>query len=86
MQPEVAEPPVPPGRCTSPQWWHDTQFAYNTRAISTWSGTLFSRKSFFTPLSDASESCFFFPIVMRWRAVVRVGAEVSVVWTMPVAF
>jgi hypothetical protein len=57
-------------------------FAYNTGAISTGSGTLFNRRSFFMPLSDASESCFFFPMVMRRRAVVRMGAEVSVVWTM----
>ena len=33
-------------------------------------------------LGLASESCFFFPMVMRQRAVVRVGAEVSVVWAM----
>jgi hypothetical protein len=42
------------------------------------------------PLPDASKSFFFFPMVMRPRAVVRVGAEVSVVWamvgTMPVDF
>jgi hypothetical protein len=39
---------------------------------------------------DALESCFFFLMVMRWRAVVRVGAEVSMVWVMagkmPVGF
>jgi hypothetical protein len=41
-------------------------------------------------MSDVSESCFFFPMVTRQRAVVRVGAEVSVMWAMagatPVAF
>jgi hypothetical protein len=50
-----------------PQRSHDTQFVYNTRAISTGSGTLFVHGSFFTPLPDALESCFFFPIVMRRR-------------------
>jgi hypothetical protein len=54
------------------------------------SGTLFGRRSFFTPLLDTSESCFFFPMVMRRHVVARVGAEVSVVWVMamkmPVAF
>jgi hypothetical protein len=33
---------------------------------------------------------FFFPMGMRWRAVVRVGGAVSVVWamaeTMPIDF
>jgi hypothetical protein len=46
-----------------------------SRAISTGIDTLF-----FTPLSDALKFYFFFPMVMWWRAVVRVGAEVSVVW------
>jgi hypothetical protein len=43
------------------------------------SGTLCGYASFFTPLSDALKLFFFFPIVARWRAVVFVGAEVSVV-------
>jgi hypothetical protein len=51
----------------------------HTHSISTGSGTLFGRASFFAPLQDTSESCFFFPMVMQWRAAVRVGAEVSVV-------
>jgi hypothetical protein len=38
------------------------------------SGTLFGRRSFFVPLPDASKSCFFFSMVMRWRAVVKGGS------------
>jgi hypothetical protein len=61
-----------------------------SRASSTGSGTLFGRASFLMPMPDTSKSFFFFPTVMRRRAVVRVGAEVSVVWvmagTMPVDF
>jgi hypothetical protein len=50
--------------------------------ISTGSGTLFGRRTFFTQLPDASEPCFFFTMVMQQRTVVRVGAEVSVLWAM----
>jgi hypothetical protein len=61
-----------------------------SRATSTGSGTLFGRASFLTLLPNASMSFFFFPMVMRRRAVVRMGAEVSVVWemagTIPVYF
>jgi hypothetical protein len=35
----------------------------HTHSISTGSGTLFGRASFFAPLRDTSESCFFFPMV-----------------------
>jgi hypothetical protein len=79
QHPEVADLVIcqpPPGRCTSPQRWHDIQFRYINHAMSTRSSTLFGRSSFFTPLPNASESCFFFLMVMRWRVVVRVGAEV----------
>jgi hypothetical protein len=61
-----------------------------SRATSMGSSTLFGRASFLVPLPDASKSLFFFPMVMWRRAVVRVQAEVSVVWamvgTMPVDF
>jgi hypothetical protein len=61
-----------------------------SRATSTGSVTLFGRASFLVPLPDTSKSFFFFPMVMRPCAVVRVGAEVLVVWamvgTMPVDF
>jgi hypothetical protein len=50
-----------------------------SHAMLTRSGTLLGRASFLMLLSNISESCFFFPMVMRRRAVVRVGAEVSVV-------
>jgi hypothetical protein len=40
---------------------------------------MFGRVSFLVPLPNASESRFFFPMVMQRRTVVRVGAEVSVV-------
>jgi hypothetical protein len=66
------------------------QLSCSSRAISTMSGTLLGRISFFTPMTDASKSFFFFPFVMWQRAMVRVGAKVSVVWVMagmmPVAF
>jgi hypothetical protein len=67
------------------------QFLYNSRALSTTNDKLFGRTSFFASIPDASSSFFFFPMVMRWHAVVmRVGAEVAVVWamivTMSVAF
>jgi hypothetical protein len=53
-----------------------------SRATLTGSGTLCIRSAFLVPLSDASKSFFFFPMVLRWRAAV-VGVEVSVLWEMP---
>jgi hypothetical protein len=53
-----------------------------SHATSMGSRTLFGRASFLVPLPNASKLFFFFPMVMRQRAVVRVGAEVSVVWPM----
>jgi hypothetical protein len=57
----------------------DIQCSCISRAISTASGTLFGRATFFTPLSDALKLFFFFPMVAPRRAVVFVGVEVSVV-------
>jgi hypothetical protein len=64
------------------QQWHGVQLWCMSRTISMGNGTLFGRVPFLVPLSDGSESCLFFPMVTRWRAVVRVGAEVSVMWAI----
>jgi hypothetical protein len=53
-----------------------------SRTTSTGSGTLCVRSAFLVPLPDASKSCFFFPMIMRWRAAMRGGREVSLVWAM----
>jgi hypothetical protein len=50
--------------------------------MSTLSGTLFGRTSFFMPLSNTSKVFFFFPMVMRWCAMAIEGVEVAVVWAM----
>jgi hypothetical protein len=45
-----------------------------SRTTLTGSGTMCVRSTFLVPLRDASESFFFFPMVMRWRAVVKGGS------------
>jgi hypothetical protein len=53
----------------------------------TGSGTLPGRSSFFVPLSDASKSFFFFPMVLRRRAAVVMEVEVwPMARMMPVDF
>jgi hypothetical protein len=50
---------------------HGVQFPCISLLSVTGSGTLYVRSPFLVPLSDASKSFFFFPMVMRRRAVVR---------------
>jgi hypothetical protein len=61
--------------CTSLQASHGVQFACISLPTLTGSDTLPGRSSFLVPLSDASKSFFFFPM-MRRRAAVEVGVEV----------
>jgi hypothetical protein len=59
---------------------HGVQLWCMSRATSTGSGTLFVRSAFLVSLPDASESCFFFPMV-RASPAARRKRSVRPLWS-----